>query len=299
MKALPLNALRAFALVYETGGVRPAARELGVAHSSVSRHLAGLESWLGVALVESGAKGSRRGLVFTPQGETLGKALLAGLRDIAGATAALREAKPANSVTLSAPPSFASRWLLPRLPILEAGYPRIELSVVVERRTADPAATGADLAVRIGRAPWPGLDCEPLMDERLYPVMSPAYWQRSGRPEQPADLARLRLLHDPDPDASWEPWKQAFGPEALDVRRGTRFASTDLLLHAATQGHGVALARHRLIKADLDSGRLVRPFGERQLELGPYYWLVRAGRNAPRAPAAVVIGWLREQARSR
>jgi LysR family transcriptional regulator, glycine cleavage system transcriptional activator len=294
---LPLNALRAFAAVYRDGGVRAAAREMGVAHSSVSRHLTGLERWLGVALVEPGSGSGRRAIAFTPQGETLGRAVLAGFRDLSDAATALREAKPADSVTLSATPSFASRWLLPRLPVLEAGYPRIELSVVVERRMADPADSGPDLAIRIGSGPWPGLHCEALMDDFLYPVMSPAYWERNRRPAQPAELVRLRLLHDCDPDASWGLWKRIHGPEELDVQRGSRFSSTDFLLHAAAQGHGVALARHRLVEEALDSGRLVRPFGKLQVELGTSYWLVRAAGRAPRPAAAVVIGWLKEQAR--
>lgn len=293
-----MNALRAFATVYESGGVRAAARELGVAHSAVSRHLAGLERWLGAALVETPG-GGPRGVHFTPQGETLGRAVLAGFRDVSNVVTALRETTSANSVTLSTAPTFASRWLLPRLPILEAGYPQIELSIVVQQRTVDPGTSGADFAIRTGRGPWPDLHCEPLMDESIYPVMSAGYWERSRKPGIPDDLLRLRLLHGRDPDASWEHWKQAFGPEGLDVRRGSRFASTNLLLHAALQGHGVALARHRFVKDDLDSKRLVRPFGTLQVDLGPSYWLVRPERKELRPAAALVIDWLREQARGR
>ncbi len=117
MRDLLLNALRAFAAVYSRRGVRAAARELGVVHSSLSRHLAELERWLGVRLVREG-RGSAR-MSFTPQGEALGQAVLAGLRSIEHTVASLREAKSQRSVTISTAPSFAARWLLPRLPALE------------------------------------------------------------------------------------------------------------------------------------------------------------------------------------
>src|SRR5688500_10858940 len=117
---LPLNSLRAFAMVYAQGGVRAAARELGIAHSSVSRHLAELEDWLGVSVTNEGA--GRGGISFTPQGEMLAKATESGFRDIERAVASLREARSPRSVTISATPSFATRWLLPRLPRLEHSH---------------------------------------------------------------------------------------------------------------------------------------------------------------------------------
>jgi LysR family glycine cleavage system transcriptional activator len=295
MRDLPLHALRALASVYLHGGVRAAARELGIAHSSVSRHLAELEKWLGVKLTRAGAADRRR-LAFTPQGEALGKTALASLSEIAHAAAALREARSSRSVTISSAPSFAVRWLLPRLPGFEQAFPRVEISVVVERRLDDPEAGGIDLAIRMGRGPWPDLRCEPLMDDALFPVMSPAFWKKSGRPREPADLAGLRLLHDRDPHASWEAWRREHGPHALDVRRGPRFTSSDLVLRAAAQGQGVALARRRLAADDLASGALVRPIAGRSVDLGPAYWLVTP-RQAPERPAlSTVVAWLRREA---
>jgi LysR family glycine cleavage system transcriptional activator len=294
MEDLPLNALRAYAVVYAHGGVRAAARQLGIAHSSVSRHLAELERWLGIAVIEKPGAG-RRGLTFTAQGETLGKAALAGFRDIARAVSAVREARSPFSVTLTAAPSFASRWLLPRLPLLEAQHPRIELSVVVEQKLTDFDAGVADFAIRMGSGPWPDVHAEALMEERIYPVMSPAYWQQTGWPDKPADLARLRLLHDRDPQTAWQTWRQTFGPSTLDVQSGPRFASTDLLLRAAAQGQGVALARHQLAAEDLASNHLIRPLGSLQLDLGVAYWLVRPARGLPAPAARTVMDWLLQQ----
>lgn len=293
MKELPLNALRAFAAVYEQRGIRAAARELGVAHSSVSRHLAELDSWLGVRLIEAGT--GRRGLAFTAQGEVLGKASVAALRDLGSTVLALRESKSIAAVMLSATPSFAARWLLPRLPAFEDAYPGIPVSVQINQRFDDLDAGGIDIALRMGQGPWLDGECEVLMDDALYPVMSPALHERMGRPDQMNDLRRLRLLHDRDPQAGWERWRAAFGPEGLDVADGSRYTSSDLVLRAAMQGQGVALARHRLASEDVASGALLRPFGDAQLDIGPAYWIVLPKRVRPRAAVQTVIGWLRRQ----
>jgi len=190
---------------------------------------------------------------------------------------------------------FAVRWLLPRLPALQRSYPRLEVSVIVDQRLDEPGSFSSDLAIRTGQGPWPALLAEPLMDESVYPLMSPALWRQSGRPRDPAQLCRMRLLHDRDPNTSWQLWRQKYGPAALDVRRGPRFASSDLLLRAAAQGLGVALARHRLAQQELASGALVRPFETRAIDLGVAYWIVRP-RSTPREAVKILAAWLRREA---
>ena len=296
MRNLPLNALRAFAAVYETGGIRPAARSLQVAHSSVSRHVRELEGWIGLALIRS--RDGTRSLAFTPQGEALGRAALASLRELEGAVAALRESRRGNAVTISTTPSFAARWLLPRLAAFEDTHPWIELSVIADQRLADPSGQGADIGVRMGRGPWPALACEPLMDDGLFPVMSPAFWEQAGKPRTPDDLAGLRLLHDRDPQSSWEAWRSVHESGALDVRPGPRLASSDLVLRAAAQGLGVALARGRLAADDVAAGALIRPFGDLHVALPDAYWIVRSETAPPRVAVTAVIDWLKSQATS-
>lgn len=293
MDELPLNALRAFAQTCTHGGVRAAARALQVSHSSVSRHLAELEAWLGVPLFEQ--EGGRRRWQPTAEAERLGRALGAAFADIASATAAMREQRSPFSVTLATTPSLAARWLLPRLPALERAHPRIELSVLVNQRFDDLAAAGIDLAIRMGAGPWPGLRGEVLMDDRLYPVMGPALWEAAGRPHDVDALADMRLLHDRDPQAGWERWRATHGPAALALQRGPRYASSDLLLRAAMQGQGVALARDRLARDDVEAGLLLRPFGTLAVAVADAYWIVQPPRT-PRAAVSTVVRWLREQA---
>jgi len=294
MNNVPLNALRAFAAVYSEGGVRAAARALGITHSSVSRHLAELGDWLGVALIEQNS--DRRRLIFTQQGEALGKAAVSSLRDLERAIASVREIRSARSVMISTTPSFAARWLLPRLPRFEETHPQIEISVRVDQKLEDLETAGVDVAIRMGGGPWRDLRCEALMDDSLYPVISPSLLGDPARLRRPADLAGLRLLHDRDPNASWERWRQAHGPKALDVLSGPRFASSDLVLRAAAQGQGVALARHRLAADDIASGALIRPLGRHGVTLEHAYWLVFPARESLRPAAAAVVAWLKREA---
>ncbi|MEO7431173.1 MAG: LysR substrate-binding domain-containing protein [Dokdonella sp.] len=295
MKDLPLNALRAFALACSKGGVRAAARELGVAHSSVSRHLTELEAWLGLAVVD---RDRDTAWAPTQQGGALGQKILSHLQAIDAEIAAVREQRSPFSLTMTVAPSFASRWLLPRLPALERAHPRIELSVLVSQQL-DALNEGIDLAVRMGAGAWPGVDCEPLMDDVLYPVMSPALWKEARQSRDVSSLRTLRLLHDRDPLASWEHWRTQFGPASIDLKKGPRLASSDLVLRAAELGQGVALARGRLAADALESGALIRPFGMREVRLTDAYWIVRpkgdALRSTRRRTVETVIRWLRDQ----
>lgn len=291
---LPLTMLRALAAVYETGGVRAAARRLNVTHSAVSRHLKELESWLGTPLLVR--KEGRRTLTFSPEGQALGRAALSCFSELDSAVAALRETRRRHSVTISTTPSFAARWLLPRLASLEARHPGFEVSVIVDQRVHAPADEGADFAIRMGGRPWPGLTCLPLMDDALYPVTSPAYWAAHGHARASQDLRRLRLLHDRDSNASWAVWKKHYGPKALDTRIGARFTSSDLVLCGAEHGLGVALARHRLASDAIQSGVLIRPFGDLEVPLPRAYWIVLSETASMRETVRPVVDWLEAEA---
>ena len=292
--ALPLTMLRALAAVYETGGVRSAARRLNITHSAVSRHLKELESWVGTPLLVR--REGTRTLTFSAEGQSLGRAALSCLSELESAVAALRETRRRHSVAIATTPSFAARWLIPRLASFDAGHPGIEVSVIVDQRLHAPADEGADLAVRMGGRPWPGFTCTPLMDDALYPVVSPAYWAAHGRPSTPRDLRRLRLLHDRDPNASWALWKKHHGPPALDTRIGPRLTSSDLVLAGAERGLGVALARHRLAGDSIESGTLLRPLGDARIALPHAYWIVLSDTGAVRDAVRIVVDWLESEA---
>lgn len=294
MQRLPLSALRAFAAVYEAGGVRPAARMLQVTHSSVSRHLRELEAWLGVALLENRSPQGR--LILTPQGHALGKAALAGLSALTNAVEGVRELRRASSVVIATTASFGARWLVPRLPLLQKAHAGIEVSVITHQGIQNLAEQGADLALRMGSGPWFDGTCEPIMDDALYPVASRRYWASIGERRPPRALAKARLLHDRDPDTSWEKWFAAHPSPSIDLRAGTRFTSSDLVLRAAAVGLGVALARDRLAADDVTAGVLFRPFGAVQIKVPRAYWLVQAADAEPRPAVLAVAQWIKSQA---
>lgn len=293
MRDLPLNALRAFAAVYNSGGIRPAARQLEITHSSISRHLRELETWLGVALFES--REGQRLLSFSPAGEALGRAALSSLRDLESAVASLREQRRGNAVTIETTPSFAARWLLPRLPLLEAAHPWIEISMLVEQKLTDLSSGSADFSIRMGRGPWKDFACEVLMSDALYPVVGRRFFEEHKRQLARNDFTKLRLIHDRDPQAAWQSWQKQHPVTGVNLRAGPRFASSDLVLRAAAQNQGVALARHRLAQDDVESGALIRPFGDHQVALPDAYWIVRDPLAPERAAVSTVVDWLKSQ----
>jgi LysR family transcriptional regulator, glycine cleavage system transcriptional activator len=294
MQRLPLSALRAFAAVYETGGVRSAARTLQVTHSSISRQLRELEAWIGVALLEN--RSTKGQLAFTPQGRALGEAALAGLAALSNAVASVRELRPANSVVITTTASFAVRWLLPRLASLQRTHAWLEVSMTTQQAVQNLSSQGADLAVRMGNGPWSDGRCEPFMDDALYPVATRRYWSSIGERQPGRALAKAHLLHDRDPASSWERWFAVNPLPGIDLRPGARFTSSDLVLRAAAEGLGVALARDRLAASDIGSGLLMRPFGTAQVSVPRAYWLVTPPDGEPRPAVQVVAEWIRSQA---
>jgi LysR family transcriptional regulator, glycine cleavage system transcriptional activator len=294
MDDLPLISLRALAAVHAHQGVRAAATELGIAHSSVSRHLAELEKWLGLVLVERA--NSPRGFALTPEGVKLAEVALAAMQAMDEAAAAIREARHEHSVVIATAPSFAARWLLPRLSSFGSRQRGIEISVLSEQRVVDVSGGSIDLAIRMGRGPWSGLHCEPLMDDALYPVVSPDLLAQTGRPSTARQWRNWQLLHDRDPYASWAVWKTSYGPQGLDVKRGPRFTSSDLVLQAAKLSQGAALARHRMAADDIAVGSLVRPFEAQSAVLPDAYWIVMPSRSQRRPEVMQVVSWLIRQA---
>jgi LysR family transcriptional regulator, glycine cleavage system transcriptional activator len=292
MRDLRLNALRALAAIFETGGVRPAARLLGVSHSAVSRHVRELQAWLGVALFETGDPRARR---LTVQGEHLAQAAVAHLSALDHAVATFRESRHGNAVTIGTSPSLAARWLLPRLAQFQEATPWAEVSVVADQRLTDPPSGASQINLRMGDGRWPRLESEPFMDDLLFPVMSPDFWAAHGRPIDLSALSRLTLLHDRDPFAAWQTWADGLDVQGLDFRPGPRFSSSDLVLQAAAQGLGVALARGRLVERDLLAGLLVCPFAEASQALPRAYWIVLAPDLRRTSAVNAVLDWLRAE----
>ncbi|NKB51715.1 MAG: LysR family transcriptional regulator [Rhizobiaceae bacterium] len=286
MKNLPLSSLRALAAVYVSGGVRPAGRLLGVAHSAISHHLKELEAWIGVPLFAR--HGTRGAIKFTEQGERLGRQCLDTFESLERSVISVRESRRANGLIVATTPSFAVRWLLPRLPQFQEKHSSVEVSIVVDQAPKLPMDEGADISIRMGSRPSVS-NSKPLMDDVLFPVVSPNLL--SSRPGDSLELSKLPLLHDRDPNTLWSHWQKEFGLSDFNTSQGARFTSSDLVLRAAEQGLGVALARGRLAHDLLMNGSLVRAWKDMEIPLVDAYWVIE-GENSGRAAVRIFVDWL-------
>ena len=287
---LPLNALRAFAAVYESGGIRSAARTLGVTHSSVSRHLRFLEDSLGVALLDR--SNNQRKLCFTPQGARLGEATGEAMSLLSNAIISSCETHHRNSIFISTAPSFASCWLMERIHKFNEKHPWIEISVLVDQKLTRLSDQGADIGIRIGDGAWAESEYRLLMDETLFPVCSPSYAKRLGNVCDPTFLKKAKLLHDRDSQTSWEIWRKTFELDWFDPTPGPRFTSSDMLLDAASKGLGVALARGRMAESKLRTGCLIRLAAPQEIRIPGAYWILVAPDIADRAAIKTFVNWL-------
>ncbi|MCB9759745.1 MAG: transcriptional regulator GcvA [Alphaproteobacteria bacterium] len=269
-----------------------AARALHITPSAVSHRIRALEEELGVALF---TRHTRR-IRLTPEGRALAAATADALAVLHQAIEALRPAPDDGVLTVSCSPSFAVRWLVPRLPRLTQAHPALTLRLDATDRLVDLDAEPVDAAIRFGAGGWPGVRAVKLADEVVFPVCSPLL-SRVGPPlEHPGDLRHHTLLHDTalerHPDrVGWPAWLAAAQAKGVDGRAGPRFSHANLALEAALAGQGVALARRTLVTAELSDGRLVRPFAL-TLPSPLTYWLVTRASGPERPALQAFAGWL-------
>jgi len=283
----PFFALRALEAAARHRSYSRAAQELAVTHGAVSQQIRRLEAELGARLFE------RRGntMVPTPDAQRLAAEVARGLGVLKNAVADFHAAAVRDPLVVSLDPQFANRWLPPRLQRLLADPAGANLEVRVEERRADFTTDGVDMAVRYGAGRWDGVEAVHLFPETLVPVCSPEFLARHGM-QAPADLLAVPLLHHGH--RPWSLWFQAFGLEA-PRQQGMLFEDSVMLLEAAAQGIGAALARSGLIEQDLRTGRLVRPFDAGVAsELG--FWIVWRADNRKLRRIAALRDWLLAEA---
>ena len=250
MTALPpLNALRAFEASGRHLNFRLAAEELGVTQGAVAQQVRGLEARLDEVLFDR----LPRGLRLTESGRRFYAPLRRAFRLI---EEAVEDLSPDRRVTLSVTPSFASKWLVPRLSGFTDLYPDISVQVDARERLADFSSDGVDLAVRQGRAPFAAeLEAVPLFSTEFVVVGSPDLASQISGPD---DLMQHVLLSDSH--GLWPLFLERAGVEGRP--RMMSFSQTSLAIDAAVSGQGFALANAPLVSAELASGRLVQPLSE-------------------------------------
>lgn len=277
----PLKSLRAFEAAARHLSFRLAAEELHVTQAAVAQQVRALEAWLGVQLFER----LPRRLALTDRGLSYSHDVRQALERIALATTAVRLPAP-NSVTLSVTPTFASKWLMPRLPAFVDAHPGIDLRVQASERLVSFHLDGVDMAVRQTRLPPDkALDSLKLFPQELVAVCAPSLSSSS---------ASKNLLHDAH-DLWPDFYRQVLNKDLPRNTKALRFNQTSLAIDAALSGQGMALAPRCFVEDDLRQGRLILAF-EGSMAAGGDFYLVWP-RDSLRSDAArAVKHWLVEQA---
>jgi LysR family glycine cleavage system transcriptional activator len=289
-----LNALRAFEAAARHLSFTKAAEELHVTQAAVSHQIKGLEEQLGLPLFRR----LNRRLLLSDAGQAYLPALSEAFDGIAEATGRLSAERRGGAVKVSALPSTAAKWLLPRLSRFREQHPDIDVLVSAAHALVDFRRDDVDLAIRYGRGVYPGLECLPLMPDEVFPVCSPALLAHGPPLRRAEDLAHHTLLHDQTTEGeiqNWRNWFDLIGITGVDAVRGPGFSDSNLVLEAAAAGQGVALGRRSLALTDLASGRLVIPFGPVVPSQSSYYVVYPPGKAG--LPALLAFrDWLLEEA---
>jgi LysR family glycine cleavage system transcriptional activator len=287
----PLNALKAFEAAARQESFTRAAEELFVTPGAVSHQVKALEAELGVKLF---TRAPQR-LAITAAGLEYLDIIRDALDRIAAGTDRVLQRQSAGVLTVSTSPNFAAKWLVHRLGRFARSHPDIDLRVSASLHHVDFAREDVDIAIRHGEeAALSGLDATRLLTETLFPVCAPQLLRSKKALKAPGDLARHTLLHL-DHRQDWSKWLDAAGVAVKPVTQGPIFNQASMVIDAAVNGQGVALARTGLAAWDLISGRLVRPFSY-ALPISYGYWIVcpRATANLPKIQTFRI--WLLEEA---
>ena len=287
----PLNALRAFEAAARHLNFSRAAEELSVTPGAVSQQIQNLEDFVGAALF----KRTPKGLLLTDAAQIALPALREAFDRLAEAASMLTAAIDGRRLTVSVAPSFAAKWLVPRLGKFEAAHPHVDVWVSAGMELVDFGGGEVDIAIRYGSGRYPGLEVHRLMQETVIAVASPAFLEAHPLSDL-SDLSGQILLHDGSPDADescpdWTMWLAARGVKGMDGARGPRFNQSSLVIEAAVGGRGVALAKRALAQADLDAGRLVAPF-QIATAVDFAYYLVHPKAKGRLPQVKAFVSWL-------
>lgn len=279
-----LAPLRVLDAVHRAAGVARAADRLHITPGAVSHQIRKLESDLGVQLVLK----SGRDIAFTATGEALATAV-ADIFDQLEAELAKATATGANRrIRVKVIPSFAIKWLMPRLGSLYAQHGDIDIEIATVSRADDTDLSNADFVVRRGDGNWPGLRADLLFPDELVLACSPEVAARIHTPEDLRSEKLLRSMIAPD---SWNIWFASQGMAPDSTLRFVPLANAVLCLQAATEGVGIALTQRAYLTQELASGALVQPLNHVARSPGGYFLVSDPSRSVV-APARAFIEWI-------
>lgn len=286
----PVNNLLAFEAVARRRNFALAAAELHLTASAISHQVARLESQLGVRLFERSSHGVR----LSAAGELYLSRVGGALAAIASATDDLRQGV-SNSLYVHSAPSFASLWLMPRLHAFAQAYPDIALNLSAAHTHSDFALGQADIDIRYGVPQWPDLVVEPLFEERIVPLASPAFIQKH-RLKRPAHLLDVPLIQSNVSVVQWPDWFAKFTHKRAPDRFSVRFDRAQMSLDGATQGFGVALESTTIAGRHIADRRLRPVCGLDKAIKVKAHFAVYPARHAKRPPVEAFLAWLHGEA---
>lgn len=284
----PLNAVRAFLAAARRQSFTLAGEDLHVTHGAISRQVKSLEDYLGVALFERRVRQVR----LTPAGQQFLAEAGPALDQIATAARQLMAQSPGRAVRINVRPSFAVRWLIPRLSDFVEQHPGIDPQVITSAAPPDASGAAFDVAIRRGLEQWPeALSMHPFLEDEALLVGAPRLLRGIS---EPAELATLTLLLSKTRKTDWDDWKKHAGIMRLRPRRQILFDHLHFVLQAAVDGLGFTIAPVSLLSNDLANGRLACILPDLRLPLTRYYYGLAPSASRE---AQLFSRWLESQAR--
>lgn len=306
----PLNALRAFEAAANHLSFKTAAKVLSVTPTAVSHQIKGLENFLGVALFNR----LTRALELTSAGEAMLPKVREGMACFAAAVELTRSNSAKVKLLISAPPSFAARWLVPRLHRFATLQPLSELHVASSLNaidsaeqaekpligSLDPRDDESQIGIRFGMGKYPNCRVDKILAPNYIAVCSPKLLEAGFPLNRPEDVRLHCLIHDDTISnekerPSWHEWLRIAGVSDADASAGPHFSDSGLALAAAVDGMGIALASQSLVSAEISAGRLLSPF-DVSVEQRYAYYLAIPRAMADRPAVAAFREWLLQEA---
>ncbi len=282
----PLNSLRLFEASARLLSFKNAAEELLLTPSAVSHGIQSLEDWLGTPLFLRTTKG----IVLSEAGTAYIPVVRQALELLANGSANIANKQGLGQLAISMAPTFAAKWLLPRLHRFRESHPDIRIVIDTSHERSELSDVGVDLAIRMGRGNWHGFIADKLLNEVMVPVCAPAILERV---RELKDIEQSPLIHVTTVSEDWAAWAVGCGRPAPDRAKGLQFDTIQMAFEAASQGLGVAIGRKPLVNSELESGSLVEVW--ETVNSNTSYWLIGAESRADDPRIIAFRAWILDE----
>ena len=277
-----------------------AAEELHVTPAAISHQIKALETDLGVKLFRR----LNRSLQLTEAGQACLPGLRSAFETMASAVGRVRDKEDWNVLTISAPPAFGARWLVPRIVDFRTANPQIQVRIDPAIRSMDPVRDSVDVAIEFSQGHYSGRSvqrsAQRLFGQDVFPVCSPELLDGKNPLTTPDDLRGHTLIHFDAPMddpgwPNWETWLRANNVDRLDPNKGPHFTSPNFTTQALLAGHGVALMAELVVESELATGTLVKPF-DISYPGDLSYWALATSVDSEDDPVTLFWNWLTREA---